>query len=149
MRAFPFDNQVFRLFLVTVKGCCRFNTVRTTWTTVVLLSKSRFASSPFACFCSYKAAACFAENHSFPLYLLRNKNPPKLSAEHPQGRTSAHKLPLELEESKYHSCLHKGQAERLMELQAGQSHLSTWEGDKANNPGKHFQTYKGQEGHWG
>ncbi|PKU31025.1 rna-directed dna polymerase from mobile element jockey- hypothetical protein [Limosa lapponica baueri] len=49
---------------------------------VVLLSKSKFASPPFACFYSYKAAACFAENHSFPLYLLRNKNLPKLSAEH-------------------------------------------------------------------
>lgn len=82
MRAFLFYNQVFRLFFVTVKHCRRFNTVRITWTMVVLLSKSKFASPPFSCFHSFKAAACFAENHSFPLYLGRNKNLPKLSAEH-------------------------------------------------------------------
>lgn len=48
-----------------------------------------------------------------------------------------------LEESKYHSYLQEGGSK---ELQAHHSHLSPWEGDGENLPGKHFQTHEGQEG---
>lgn len=112
---------------------------------VVLLSKSKFASPTSVRFRSYEAAACFAEKHSFPLYLLRNKSLPQLSVEHLKEENSAHK-PEEPEESKCHSCLQKGQAGGPRELQAGQPHLSSWEGDRAHNPGKHFQEHEGQAG---
>lgn len=47
-----------------------------------------------------------------------------------------------LEESKYHSYLQEGRPEKL---QASHSHLSPWEYDAENPPGKHFQTGEGQE----
>lgn len=53
---------------------------------VVLLSKLKFASLPFAGFHSNKAAPCFAENNLFLLYLLRNNNLPRLTAEHLEGK---------------------------------------------------------------
>lgn len=131
MRAFLFYNQAFRLFFVTVKGCCRFNTVRITWIIVVLLYKSKFALPPFACFHSYKA--CFAENHSFPLYLLRNKNLPKLGAEHLKKEIQ-HTNQRNQRKANVTPIIQNGQAGRPRELQAGQPHLSTWADDRANDP---------------
>lgn len=43
-------------------------------------------SPPFAGFHSTKAAPYFAENHLFLLYFLRNKNLPRLTAEHLGGK---------------------------------------------------------------
>lgn len=100
---------------------------------VVLLSKLKFASLPFAGFHSNKAAPCFAENHLFLLYLLRNNNLPDYRT--PGGKT--HKP--ELEEIQCCSCVLKGQAGGRKEGEARQPHISTWEDDGGNNPGKDLQ----------
>ena len=44
--------------------------------------------------------------------------------------------------------LQEGQERRLRELQAGQPHHNTWEGDGTINLGNHFQTHKGQKRDW-
>lgn len=50
------------------------------------------------------------------------------------------------EESKCHGYLQGGQEGGSRELQTGQPHLDSWEGEGATHPGNPFLTYEGQEG---
>jgi len=45
-----------------------------------------------------------------------------------------------LEENKCHCYVQEGQEERLGKLQAGPLHLSLWEADEENPPGKHSKS---------
>lgn len=51
-----------------------------------------------------------------------------------------------LEERKYQLYLQGQKEGRSGELLASLPHLSPWEADGANHPGKHFQTHEGQDG---
>lgn len=53
------------------------------------------------------------------------------------------------EESKCHTYQWEGREEVCRKLQASQSHLISWEDDRATNPGKLFQTHAKQESHDG
>lgn len=100
----------------------------------------QIASPLFAGFHSNEAAPYFAENHSFLLYFLRNKNLPRITAEHLEGkhRTGGNPVP---------RLFYEGTGRRTKGMTgwtASPQHLERWWG---NNPGKYSQACWGQGGH--
>lgn len=57
-------------------------------------------------------------------------------------------IPEDWKKAKVTFIFQKGPERESREVKVGQPVLDPRKGDGANHPGKHFQTYDGQEGDW-